>query len=339
MKYYRHIVSQKTVPEKKATKTKKAKKAYIQYTHKLVDKNGKQITDSKVLEYIQKLVIPPAYQDVTIFYGPTPKILFEGFDDKGRKQQIYSAAHKKKSSKKKYCHLLEFGKVLPKIESDLKKYIKQTTKSKNKIIALIIKIVIACGFRIGNLKYQKLYGSFGISNIFKEHIFLDGKNLVIRFIGKKGVLNECVVTDKELVAEMLALIAQKSPKDYVFTYPVNGEEQVIKATEINKWLKGYDENITSKFFRTWDTNILFIEAMNIRDDPNKITESKRKKNVVEVMAIVSGQINNTPAICRKEYLHADLAELYIQQPRKYTRHFFNCGSAKNCFIKYLELIC
>ena len=35
---------------------------------KIVDKNEKPVSDKKVLEYIQNLVIPPAYTDVKIFY-------------------------------------------------------------------------------------------------------------------------------------------------------------------------------------------------------------------------------------------------------------------------------
>ena len=124
---------------------------------KIIDKDDKLVTDSTVLEYIKSLVIPPAYKDVTIFYEKSPKILFEGYDDKGRKQQIYSAAHKKKSAFKKYCNLIDFGRVLPKMETDLNKYVKNSTPDKNKIIALIIKIIMKCGFRVGNLKYKKLY--------------------------------------------------------------------------------------------------------------------------------------------------------------------------------------
>ena len=89
---------------------------------KFIDKSKNNITDAKVLEYIKSLVIPPAYQNVTIFYEKSPKILFEGFDDKGRKQQIYSASHKKKAMSKKFCQLLDFGDVLSKIETDIKKY-------------------------------------------------------------------------------------------------------------------------------------------------------------------------------------------------------------------------
>ena len=305
---------------------------------KITDKSGKPVSDKKVLEYIKSLVIPPAYKDVTIFYEKSPKILFEGYDDKGRKQQIYSQIHKKKASKKKFCSLLEFGKVLPKIESDIEKHLKSKTVSKDKIIALILKIIIICGFRVGNLKYQKLYGSFGISNIFKEHIKIGNRGMIIKFIGKKGVINECLIENKFLIGEIQKLIKTKKPKDYVFTY-FDGEEHVIKAIEINKWLKRYDVNTTSKHFRTWDVNILFIEYMRDTEDPMKLPISKRKKNVVEAMKVISCQVNNTPAICKKEYLHIDLVELYINHPKKFKKHFLGWDNVRKCFIKYLEDYC
>jgi DNA topoisomerase-1 len=304
---------------------------------KIIDKNDKVVTDKKVLNYITSLVIPPAYDNVTIFYESSPKILFEGFDAKGRKQQIYSKLHKKKAMKKKFLNLLDFGKVLPKIHSDINKHITNPKPTKNKIISLIIKIVMICGFRIGNLKYQKLYNSFGISNIFKNHIKMDGKQMVIKFIGKKGVLNECVISNTVLINEVNKLILNKNSKDYVFMYTNDkGETGVVKAIEINKWLKYYHENITSKAFRTWDTNILFIEYMRNAEDPVKSNIQKRKKTVISALKVISCQINNTPTICKKEYLHGDLFELYINHPKKYKKYFVGCNKSSTCFMNYLQ---
>ena len=305
---------------------------------KFIDKSKNNITDAKVLEYIKSLVIPPAYQNVTIFYEKSPKILFEGFDDKGRKQQIYSASHKKKAMSKKFCQLLDFGDVLSKIETDIKKYMESAKYTKNKIISLIIKIVILCGFRIGNLKYQKLYNSFGISNILKSHIKID-KHMNIKFIGKKGVLNECDITDKSLLSEIKNLIANKKPNDYVFTYNEDGNETVITALEINNWLKSYHKSITSKMFRTWDTNLLFIEFMRTQEDPVSLPITKRKKNIVEAMKKISGQINNTPCVCKSQYLHIDLWTMYLEEPKTYKKHFNTDVSAKTAFLGYLKEFC
>lgn len=307
---------------------------------KIVDKNDKIITDKKILDYIDKLVIPPAYKDVTIFYDKSPKILFEGFDDKGRKQQIYSQDHKQKSMKKKFCNLLNFGSVIPQIESDITKYMKNKKYDKNKIISLIIKIVIICGFRIGNLKYQKLYNSFGISVILKKHIKIINKKMHISFIGKKGVLNECVIEDLDLINELSKLISNKKSDDYVFKYELNGEFNIIKAIEINNWLKVYHENITSKLFRTFDTNILFIEYTRTHaTDPEKLSENARKKIANNALKIISKQINNTPNICKKEYLFIDLLNLFLENPKLYKKHFYGCKCSRKCFIGFLEEKC
>jgi DNA topoisomerase-1 len=310
------------------------------HVYKIIDKKENVVKDKKVLNYITKLVIPPAYDKVTIFYEKTPKILFEGFDAKGRKQQIYSAHHKAKAVKKKFRDLLEFGKVLPQIIRAINKGMTAKTCTKNKLISIILKVIISCGFRVGNLKYQKLYGSFGISNIFKKHIVVQGKTLVITFVGKKGVVNHCIVADQALIAQLHELIADKKPGDYVFECisAKDAKPGVIRAIDVNKWLKAYHPSITSKMFRTWDTNVLFIEYMRGGDDPVKMTHTARKKKVVAAMKVVSCQINNTPAIAKKEYLHGDLFEMFIEHPKKYKRLFCNCSNAAQCFIKYLTTL-
>jgi DNA topoisomerase-1 len=318
------------------TGTGKNKKPHF----KILDKNDNSVTDKTVLEYIKNLTIPPAYKNVTIFYEKTPKILFEGFDDKGRKQQIYSPEHKKKASRKKFCHLLNFGAVLPKMESDLKKHMKTTKPTKDKIIALIIKIIMICGFRVGNLKYQKLYNSFGISVILKKHIKMEGKNMLISFIGKKGVLNECVIKDAQLISEVNKLCDDKQAEDYVFQYKIDSDWYVVKAIEINKWLKSYHENITSKMFRTFDTNVLFIEYMKKHTvNPSKLSETARKKMANEALKIISCQINNTPAICKKEYLHIELLNLFVEKPNKFVSHFYKCSCPRQCFLNFLKETC
>ena len=167
---------------------------------------------------------------------------------------------------------------------------------------------------------------------------MSGDLMLIKFVGKKGVINECVIKDKYLINEINKLIKNKKPKDYVFTYTPNNED-VIKAIEINKWLKGYSVNTTSKHFRTWDVNVLFIEYMRNNIDPTKLPLNKRKKNIIEAMKVISCQVNNTPAICKKEYLHADLMDIYIDHPKKFKKYFLGCNDARKCFLNYLEEYC
>jgi DNA topoisomerase I len=306
------------------------------------DKNNIDINNKEILDYINNLVIPPAYRNVKIFIEKSPKILYEGYDDKGRKQQIYSPSWTKKASKKKFQELALFGKLLPKIYLDINKNIENIKITKNKVISLILKIISVCYFRIGNSKYQKLYGSYGISNIKKRHITLLKNNLIeIKFIGKKGIENQCIIKDKIIINELRNIYNTIKPEDYIFTYIENGEHTIIKAIDINNWLKEYHESFTSKMFRTFDTNTLlldFLKKAHVGIIPNPSDEkiTTRKKNIVNAMKEISNCVNNTPAICKKSYANEDIINMYINNPKKYEKEFFNSNTARVNFINFLK---
>ena len=295
-------------------KIDEAKKIYEYY-----DKNNKKITDKKILEYISKLSIPPAYESVEIFIERDQKIVFQGLDKAGRLQQIYSPKWRAKADKAKFKALIDFGKKLPLITLNIMNSIKSPVLNKEKIICIILRITTLCGFRIGSLKYQKLYGSTGVITLQTKHLKLKPDGLHINFIGKKGMKNDCVVKEEVVKKELLKLMQGKSPNDFVFVYPDNvGSLLQITANDVNDWLKNYDSSFTSKFFRNFSVNAKFIEVMN-EIDQSSCTDAQRKKKVKEVLVELSATINNTPTICRKAYLDPSLVDLYINHPRKYKK--------------------
>lgn len=317
-------------------KINEAKKIY-----KYLDKSGKEIKDKKTLDYLESLTIPPAYNDVEIFYKKAPKILFQGLDAKGRLQQIYSPKWRASADKEKFKALIDFGHKLPAMNLAIKKNISTPGRSKDKIISIILRIITLCGFRIGQLKYHFLYGSIGLSTLMKKHITLkkNKSELHIIFLGKKGVQNECVVTDKTLIAEIEKFAVDKKSHEFLFMYNEDGKPKHITPIDVNNWLKEYNEEFTSKFFRTFAVNEKFIEIT--RDStislPTTMTEAQRKKQVVSMIKDLSCSINNTPSICKKSYLDPKLIELYIQQPKKYTTNIIkNNYSPSVNFIKFLE---
>jgi len=123
-------------------KNNKKKKEFI---YKL--SNGKQITDKKTLDYIKSLACPPGLNKVEINLDPNAEIACTGYDIKGKKQYTYSKKHNERVEKEKFCKLIAFGRSLPKIR---KKYNKDlsSTNQKTRIIALVLKIIESCNFRI-----------------------------------------------------------------------------------------------------------------------------------------------------------------------------------------------
>ena len=300
------------------------------------ESNGKEITDIDILNYIKKLVIPPAYKNVNIFYPglgkKDPKILYMGIDNKNRPQFIYSKWWSLMSRELKFCTLIKFGEALPEIKKDIKNNILTINNkpSKVQIISLILRIISMCYFRIGNVKYSKTYNSYGISTIHKKHVKVINDRLEITFIGKKGVLNTCNIVDK-LVIKHVQRLCTLFPKGYIFQYYDNGYNH-IKHTDINNFLKKYNPDFTSKLFRTYDTNILLIS----RFINNRGNLKERKKTVIQSLKEVSEIVHNTPAICKKDYADPDLIKEYIEHPTRFDRDFNNNDSKENNFMKWLK---
>ena len=306
----------------------------------------KDISDVEILEYIKKLVIPPNYSDVKIFYQTKgqPKILYQGVDTKGRIQRIYSETWKKKAMRKKFCELLNLAEQIPHIATSVKKEISSQSITKKKCIAMIIRIVMVCYFRIGNKKYQELYGSFGAMNIQKKHVKFrkDSSNktyMFMSFLGKKGVLNTCSIYDTQLISEMKKIMQTRDPDEMIFKWLDHGIGIPVRAIDINIWLKSFDPKITSKDFRTYDANIFLIIYLRKNRDPEKQTVNSRKSVIVGAMKEISKKIHNTPAVLRKNYTSSGIIDLYISQPSRFKRYFINEETPRSVFIKYLRDYC
>jgi DNA topoisomerase-1 len=161
--------------------------------------------DKIILEYIQSLPpIPPIWDVVEIFYEKSPKIMYQARDKNGKLQQVYSPKWRARADKEKFQSLIEFGEMLPKINAAITKNLNMSKLTKEKVIAVILSIITICGFRIGQMKYYHMHGSIGMSTLLKKNLsFKKNKSeLHISFVGKKGVLNECVITDKKIINEI-----------------------------------------------------------------------------------------------------------------------------------------
>ena len=311
-----------------------------------VDSGNKQIHDIEILEYITKLVIPPNYNNVKIFYqvAGQPKILYQGYDSKERLQRIYSDEWKKKATRRKFCELLNLAEQIHNITASVRKEMVSEKLTKKKCIAMIIRIVMVCYFRIGNKRYQELYGSFGAMNIKKKHVVFkkdgDGKEyMYLSFSGKKGVLNTCSIYDVALIREVKKILRFRDDDEMVFKWSDHGVGIPVRAIDINYWLKTFDPNITSKDFRTYDSNILLIIFLTSQIDPVKLSVTARKKIIVVAMKEISEKIHNTPAILKKNYAAGGIISLYVDQPHRFKRYFFNDGTPRSSLIHYLRDYC
>ncbi|MEY2467150.1 MAG: topoisomerase, partial [Verrucomicrobiota bacterium] len=68
-------------------------------------------------------------------------------------------------------------------------------------------------------------------------------------------------------------------------------------------------DFTAKDFRTWEGTVLAVRALS---ESEKVeTKADAKKNVVAAVADVAAKLGNTPAVCKKCYIHPDVIDSYL----------------------------
>lgn len=257
--------------------------------------NNKPVYDKKLLVWFKELRIPPAYENVVI-YSQTHdnKILAYGFDSKGRKQYLYNPKYVEQRQKKKYRKVISlhsiFQNIMQNITNDMLSH-----DIKKKEIAIIIYLIIYCGFRIGNKIYEKQNNSYGISTIKFKHIKIADGHIIFDFIGKKGVQNIASCDNKHIVSYLKQKKQIHNDNDNVFTS--------IESTDVNEYLKQFNENISCKDLRTWCANLMFIEF--IKEE----VINKTKKPIKAALEKVSNKLHNTANVCKKSYIDPNLIEL------------------------------
>ena len=282
------------------------------YTHTYTDKRGKSIKKPKINVYIA-----PAYRDVKINLNPNAKVLAIGKDDRDRPQYIYNPKVVKKRCNSKFKKLIEFGKNYDKITRQIEQDFSKRDESKNKQIAMILKIIMDCNFRIGNDRYTRDNNSFGVSTLTCKHVKRKKNLVLIDFIGKKGVRNTCVVKNKKIRNNLLTQKKKKQSDDRIFVH--DGVE--IKSTDVNEYLKRLG-NYTTKNFRTWGANTELIRSLL---DDNDLTES---------VDMVAQKLHHTSVICKKNYIDPKLIQFYEQNEKKFKTYFR--GDVNKRFTHFLS---
>jgi DNA topoisomerase-1 len=100
----------------------------------------------------------------------------------------------------------------------------------------------------------------------------------------------------------------------------NGEYQKIDSSDVNNYLRRITgTEFTAKDFRTWAGTV--YAAIGLEEAATTSSPRKTKSTILRVIEQVSDLLNNTPAVCRKYYIHPELIEAFLEgeMPRLTTK--------------------
>lgn len=271
--------------------------------------DGKPIRDEKVLQRIKSLVIPPAWTHVWISPSPNGHIQATGRDAKGRKQYRYHERWREVRDENKYEHMIAFAQALPAIRERTSKDLSRRGLPREKVLAAVVQLLDRTLIRVGNQEYAKENDSYGLTTIRKRHVDLNGTEIQFHFRGKSGQEHEVDIRDRRLAS--IVKQCMDIPGHELFKYmDEDGERHDVDSSHVNDYLREItDQDFTAKDFRTWAGTVLAAQALQEFEEFD--SDAAAKKNVVQAIERVAKRLGNTPAVCRKCYVHPAVLDAYL----------------------------
>jgi DNA topoisomerase-1 len=271
-----------------------------------LDAQGRRIGDRHTLARIRALVIPPAWRDVWICPRADGHIQAVGRDARRRKQYRYHADWREVRDATKYERMVPFARRLPAIRRRVAQDLKRAGLPREKVLALVVRLLETTCIRVGNSEYARTNGSFGLTTLRDRHVAVSAGRVRFRFKGKSGKLHEVDVEDRRLARLVRKL--QDLPGQELFQYvDDDGSPRGIGSADVNEYLRAIaGEEFTAKDFRTWAGTVAAARAL--ADLPSPETDAAAKRSVAEAIKIVAAQLGNTAAVCRKCYVHPSVLD-------------------------------
>ncbi len=262
-----------------------------------LDARGRRVKQPQALQRIKSLAIPPAWTDVWICTDADGHLQATGRDARGRKQYRYHPRWRELRDADKFDRMLEFADVLPAIRRRVKSDLARPGLPREKVLAALVQLLDSTCLRIGNERYAEENDSFGLTTLRNRHVRVAGTRVEFQFRGKSGKFHRAEVDDARLAR--IIRRCRDLPGQCLFEYlGEDGQVQGVGSSDVNEYLKEISgADVTAKDFRTWAGTVFVAAQLARRTD--KIGPS----HMVAAVRQAALRLGNTPAICRKSYVH------------------------------------
>lgn len=268
------------------------------------DVRGRLIRDEDEVKRLKSLAVPPAYRDVRYAADPTAHLQAVGVDAAGRLQYRYHPDWTLVREELKARRLDALTRALPTIRRAVRRRLAGKEPTRDLAMATVVELVALTALRAGGDAYAKENGTRGATTLLKSNVRVDGDKVTLKFRAKGGkrVTKEiCRPAFAKAVTRLMALRGRR-----LFQYR-NGEGtgavHAVRAGDVNAFLRELaGRPISLKDFRTLVASAGALETLALAV-PGASARA-RKAQVVGALSSVAETLANTPAVCRKSYVHA-----------------------------------
>lgn len=272
--------------------------------------DGGTVTEEETLERIRKLAIPPAHREVWICPDPDGHLQATGRDAKGRKQYRYHRRWTELREGTKFGRMLEFCRALPALRERVDADLRRRGLPREKVLAAVVRLLETTLIRVGNEAYARENRSYGLTTLRDGHTEIEGAEVRFSFKGKSGKEWNVALRDRRLARIVAA--CRDVAGDELFQYlDADGGRHAVTSGDVNAYLRdATGADFTAKDFRTWAGTVL--AAMALTEFEAFDSAAAAKRNVTRAIEQVATRLGNTPAVCRRSYVHPELLDAYLE---------------------------
>jgi DNA topoisomerase I len=269
---------------------------------------GTMVRNAADLARLRALAMPPAYVDVRYATDARAHLQAVGTDAAGRLQYRYHAKWTEVREALKARRLGRLARSLPAIKRAVSKALASDGEDATLAIAAVVHLVSLTAIRAGGESYARDNGTRGATTLHKSNVKIDGRRVVLAFTAKGGKSVSKEVRDTRLTRVLGRLLAL--PGRRLFQYrDAEGTVRQVRAQEVNTFLREVaGRRISLKDFRTLVASAAALEALS--NLAPATSERGRRSQLKSAMTSVAEELANTPAICRKSYVHGAIVEAF-----------------------------
>ena len=274
------------------------------------DASGTSVTDPQTISRITDLAIPPAWQEVWICPHPMGHVQAVGVDAAGRKQYLYHTRWRERQDQKKFDHMLEFARSLPKMRHACAQHLMEEDLTRERVLACATRLLDRGFFRIGSEGYAEQNETYGLATMLKRHVQVEGDIISFDYAAKGGKRRIQSVVDPDVAEAVAQLKRRRAGGPELLAYKAAGRWSDVRSADINEYLKlvtGGD--FTAKDFRTWNATVLAAVALAVSANASR-TKTARKRAMSRAVQEVAEYLGNTPAIARSSYIDSRVFDRY-----------------------------
>jgi DNA topoisomerase-1 len=270
--------------------------------------NGAHIRDARTIRRLHAMAVPPAYREVRYSPDPNTHLQAVGRDAAGRLQYRYHADWEKVREQRKAHRLARLVGALAKVRRNVAMHLSGEAPTREFALSAVIELIARTAIRPGNESYARLNGTRGATTLLKSNVTLEDDSFVLTFKAKggKAVRKECNAA--KLVRAIGIL--RELPGRRLFQYrDASGVVRTVSTATVNAFLREIAGiRISLKDFRTLMASAVVLESLS-RISP-AATARGRKRQVLHAIRAAADQLSNTPAICRKSYVHDTIVSAF-----------------------------